>query len=101
VRSLGEVARAVKSANAGASLMTFDVVFDDSAGYEDVVARDVITPQLVAALYGVEPAEVRVYACEAVLTVKVTIPRRTPSGGPDETDFDGVQQFIPLLEVRL
>jgi Domain of unknown function (DUF4387) len=99
--ALGDVAAAVKSANAGASWITFDAVFADEASYRLVAASGVLNPDVFAELYGVNASEVRVYNCDPVLTIKATMPRLTSSGGPEETDFDGVQQFIPLLSVEV
>jgi hypothetical protein len=98
---LGDVAAALKSANAGASWITFDVVFADDASYRLVCESGVLNAPLFADLYGVNAGEVRIYECDPVLTIKATIPRRTSSGGPEETDFDGVQQFVPLLSIEV
>jgi Domain of unknown function (DUF4387) len=96
---LGDVAAALKSANAGASWITFDIVFADRATYERVRDSGVLDPALFARLYESDPSAVAVHHCEPVLTIKATIPRASSSGGPEETDFDGVQQFVPLLTV--
>jgi len=96
---LADVAVAVKSANAGASWMTFDIVFDNRATYERVRDSVRLDAGLFARVYAVDLSLVRVYYCDPVLTIKATIPRTTSSGGVDETDFDGVQQFVPLLAV--
>jgi hypothetical protein len=98
---LGDVAAALKSANAGASWITFDVVFADEASYRFVCESGVLDQPLFAGLYGVDAGEVQIYECDPVLTIKATIPRRTSSGGPEETDFDGVQQFVPLLSIEV
>jgi hypothetical protein len=99
--TLGEVAAAIKSANAGASWLTFDIVFGDRASFERVCDSGVLAPALFARLLAVDPAQVSVHRCDAVLTIKATIPRTTSTGGPEETDFDGVQQFVPLLDVEV
>jgi Domain of unknown function (DUF4387) len=95
---LGDVAAALKSANAGASWITFDIVFADQEAYDRVCSSGVLDAGLFARLYGADPGAVRVHHCGPVLTIKATIPRLS-SGGPEETDFDGVQQFVPLLTV--
>ena len=97
--TLGEVAAAVKSANAGASMMTFDIVFADERTYEEMLARGAVTAEAVGGFYRIDPTGIAVYPCRPVLTIKITIPRRSANGGPDETDFDGVQQFAPLLDL--
>jgi hypothetical protein len=101
VARLGDVADALKSANAGATWITFDIVFGDRQRYDAVRRSGVVDRELFANLYRVAAAEVRIYECDQVLTIKATIPRRAACGGPDETDFDGVQQFAPLLDVEV
>jgi hypothetical protein len=98
---LGDVATTIKSANAGASWLTFDIVFSDQTTFDRVCDSGVLVPALFAHLLAVDPGGVRVFRCDAVLTIKVTIPRTTSTGGPEETDFDGVQQFVPLLDIEL
>ncbi|MET0145299.1 MAG: DUF4387 family protein [Ilumatobacteraceae bacterium] len=97
--TLADVTEAIKSANAGASWITFDIVFADDATYRRVCRSGVVDRQLIGRLYRVDPGAVVVHECDAVRTIKATIPRRSASGGRDETDFDGVQQFAPLLTV--
>lgn len=96
---LSELAGFVKSANAGASLLTFDIGFDDEALYRHVVASDAIRPDVIAALYRISPCDVKIYPYSPATTIKITIPRLVISGGIDERDFDGVQQFAPLLDL--
>lgn len=98
---LDDVAVAVKSANAGASWITFDIVFGDADSYQHAQKSGVLNAELFARIYRVDPGQVQLHYCEPVLTIKATIPRSTSSGGADETDFDGVQQFIPLLGVPI
>jgi hypothetical protein len=95
---LAGLAKTVKSANAGASWLTVDVVFDDDRSYRHVVDAGVFTEDRIAAIYEVEPALVHVFECPQILTLKATLPRRIMSGSA-ERDFDGVQQFAPLLEL--
>jgi len=101
VTRLGDAAHAIKSANAGASWITFDVVFADAETYQRACDAGVLNPGVFARLYRVDASEVRIFHCDPVLTIKATIPRATKAGGADETDFDGVQQFAPLLDVDL
>jgi hypothetical protein len=98
---LDDISVAIKSANAGASWITFDIVFEDVVAYRHAQGSGVLNADLFARTYRVNPAQVRIHYCEPVLTIKATIPRSTSSGGADETDFDGVQQFIPLLSVQI
>jgi len=98
---LDDVSIAIKSANAGASWITFDIVFGDVASYRHTLESGVLNADLFSRLYRVDSSQVRIYDCEPVLTIKATIPRSASSGGADERDFDGVQQFVPLLSVQI
>lgn len=94
---LGLLAKSVKSANAGATWLTLDVVFDDNASYERVQATSALSADVIATAYGVSAADVRVFECPQIRTLKVTLPRG--AAGLHERDFDGVQQFAPLLDL--
>ena len=99
--ALADLTEAIKSANAGASWLTFDMVFPDDDVYHHVCRSGAVNPALLGRLYHVDAADVRVHHCDAVRTIKATIPRRSGTGGRDETDFDGTQQFAPLLDVEI
>ncbi len=98
---LCEAATSIKSANAGATQITMDIVFADEAAYRRVVGSGVLGAALVAGLYQVDAAQVEIYAYDPARTIKITVPRAVLSGGVEERDFDGVQQYIPLLDVEV
>lgn len=98
--TLREVASVVKSANAGASWLTFDLAFPDAETLATVLDAGVLTPERLGARLKVEPAKVRVFVMEALIAVKISVPRRDPRCGQTERDFDGVQQFVPLLDME-
>jgi hypothetical protein len=97
---LVDIASFIKSANAGASYLTFDIGFASAEAFAQVVASAVITPELVSRLYPVSAADVQIYAYRPSSVIKITIPRPVMSGGLAERDFDGVQQFAPLLDIE-
>jgi Domain of unknown function (DUF4387) len=101
VTSLGDFARTIKSANAGASWLTFDVGFNSTEEYRWVVESGALAADVFGKLFGVNPDDVLIYCYDPADTVKVTIPRAQISGGLGETDFDGVQQFAPLLDIPI
>jgi hypothetical protein len=98
-RTLGSTARTLKSANAGASLLTFDISFHNE---EDLRAgQRALTAEAVAERYAVSPSSVDIYVIPKILAIKVTVPRSSSQGSMDERDFDGVQQHAHLLELPL
>jgi hypothetical protein len=81
--------------------MTFDITFAEEERYRRVLKSKVLNPALFAKIYRVAEEDVAIYGFDATLTIKATIPRANAAGGIDETDFDGAQQFIPLLDVEI
>jgi hypothetical protein len=99
--TLRSVADLFRSRNAGAFKLTFDFVIPDDDLYQDIRRRDVLNAKVVAPRLGVAPEVVTVTYFEPVNAVKITIPRRTPGGGPDDHDVDGAQQFVTLLDITI
>jgi hypothetical protein len=99
--TLGELASAMKSANAGASWLTVDIVFRDDQTFSRVECSGALGAETVAERYGLHPSQVKMFFCPEWRTVKLTVPRPRLTGGVDETDFDGTQQFVPLLSLEV
>lgn len=96
---LCDIATFIKSANAGASILTFDIGLPTADAMERVRKSEVINAELIARLYPVRRQDVRIYYYLPSLVIKISIPRPGGNGGLDERDFDGVQQFAPLLTI--
>jgi hypothetical protein len=98
---LSDIAAFIKSANAGATQLTFDIGFPDRSTFEQIVRSGVIDAAKIASLYNIDAGDVAIHHYEPASTIKITIPRATRSGGVDERDFDGVQQYPPLLGIEV
>ena len=48
---LGELARLIRSKNAGPFELTFDIMFDDAAAFERVRASGALSRELIACIY--------------------------------------------------
>lgn len=99
---LNEVAKTIRSKNAGIDLVTFDVIFADQEVYTYVKEHRLITKEQVADLYGIseEAFEVFVYF-DPAKAVKFTINRPDPSGNPGEHDVYGAQKYAPMFDYVL
>ena len=99
---LYDLAEVLRSKNAGPLLITFDIILPDAATYHRVVESEVLTPELIACLYDLPPADVQIMAFEAANAIKITIPRRGPtSGAPGDRDVYGAQQHVPLIDILI
>lgn len=98
---LRELAKVIRSKNAGPLYITFDVMFEGADGFDRVRRSGVINRELMSALYRVPAEQVNVTEYEAARAIKATIPRTVSSGCADDTDVYGTQQHVPLLDVEV
>ena len=99
---LVDVARVIRSKNAGPYELTLDILLEESGVYEMLRDSQAITAAGIASLYHV-PAEdvLSVIYFDPARAIKVTMRRRLPSGSPGETDVYGAQQHAPLMALEL
>ena len=99
---LSELAKTIRSKNAGVDLITFDIIFTDRARYERVKKARVLSPERIAALYRLDPARIHEFVeFDPGNAIKFTIRRRQPSGSPGDPDIFGSQQYAPLLDIEV
>lgn len=99
---LWELATTIRSKNAGVDHVTFDVIFSDRAAYERTVASGALSPESVAALYGVDVERVVSFVTyDPGNAIKFTLRRRRPAASPGEPDPFGAQSYPPLFDVEV
>ena len=99
---LADIAKVIRSKNAGPFELTFDVMFDDIETYERVMSSNAITRRSLAALYGVADEDITNFQFFGpALAFKLTIRRPGRQGSVGETDTFGAQQHAPLMEMRI
>lgn len=96
-----DLARVVRSKNAGALLVTLDLMFPDEASYARVRDSGAVSRARIATLYGVSENAVDVVHYDVAWAIKITLPRRAISGDVDDSDVYGAQQHAPLAEIEL
>ena len=96
-----DLARVVRSKNAGALLITLDLMFADEPSYRRVCESGVITRARIASLYGVSENAVEIVNYDVAWAIKITLPRRVASGDVDDSDVYGAQQHAPLFSINL
>ncbi len=99
---LYDLARVIRSKNAGPFTLTIDLVFATRDDFARALASEALSSERIAELYGVEALAVRVMPFERVLTIKVSMPRPgASSGAPGDTDVYGCSQHFPLADCRI
>ncbi len=98
---LRELAKLIRSKNAGPFELTIDIMFSDTQTYSRVRDAGVISVGLVSNLYHVDPKCIQVTNVNPALAIKVSIPRPVPSGDLADGDVYGGQQYGPLVDVEV
>lgn len=99
---LYELAKVIRSKNAGPFELTFDVLFDSLEVYTRVKQSKALSASSFATLYGISVADVLcVVEFEPALAIKITIKRAIPSGSLGDSDVYGAQQHAPLLGLEI
>ncbi len=101
-RRLHELAKTIRSKNAGVNKITFDVIFRDRESYELVRRAGVLTRERVATLFGIDAGRISDFVTyDPACAIKFTIYRNRPSGSAGDGDIFGAQQYAPLLDLEV
>ncbi len=101
-KPLVELAKTIRSKNAGVDQITFDIIFPDRESYELVKRSRALTAETVTRLYAVPRERVTAFVeYDPAFAIKFTIRRERPSGSPGERDVFGAQQYAPLFDLPI
>ena len=99
---LSELAKTIRSKNAGVDKITFDIIFRDRIYYERVKRTRVLTRETMAALFRIPAERISDFVeYDPGYAIKFTIYRLTPSGSAGDGDIFGAQQYAPLLDLEV
>ena len=101
-RRLADLAKTVRSKNAGVDKITFDIIFRERSTYELVKRSAVLSREFVAKLYNINEDRITDFVMyDPAYAIKFTILRPRPSGSAGDPDIFGAQQYAPLLDVEI
>lgn len=96
-----EVARYVRSKNAGPFWVTIEIFCETREAYEKIRLSKNITAQKVADLYNVDLNKVKVFYIDNINVIKFSYPRPIPQGHKYENDMHAGQQYIRLADAEV
>ena len=95
--TLGELAKLIRSKNAGAFMLTFDIMFEEEDVYRKVLSSGVLTKETFAKLYRIPADEILFFNHDSARAIKISIPRPYFQGDFEDGDAYGGQQHAPLV----
>jgi len=98
---LADIARVIRSKNAGPRRLTLDIMFGSDADYQRVVQSPALAAEAIGRLYRLPPDEVRIIPYPAGRAIKIVLPRSIMAGDPGDYDVYGAQQHAPLLGIEI
>ncbi len=99
---LVDLAKTIRSKNAGTDNITFDIIFPTAETYERVRQSGRLTRKTVAELFGIPESRITDFVeFDPANAIKFTLSRLRPSGGFGESDIFGCQQYPPLFDIDI
>lgn len=101
-KKLADLAKTIRSKNAGTDKITFDIIFREKDTHEMVKRSKVLTPESVCRILNVDPSRLTDFVeYDPAYAIKFTILRDRPSGSAGDGDIFGAQQYAPFLDVMV
>ena len=98
---LWTLTKLIRSKNAGPFELTFDIMFKDGGSFERAVKSGSFTRENIARQYQIPRDSVTLFFLETISAIKISIPRRVPSGDARDTDIYGGQFHSPLVRMTV
>ena len=99
---LADIAKTIRSKNAGVDKVTFDIIFDNRQSYEMVRRSGVLSREAISRLFRIPPSRISDHVeFDPGMAIKFTLFRRLPSGSLGDADVFGSQQYGPLLDIEV
>ncbi len=98
---LVELAKVIRSKNAGPLKITIDIMFETAADYERARGSTGMSPSAIAGCYGLRQGAVEVLPYPQANAIKLVMDRGVVAGSPGDSDVYGAQQHRPLLDLEI
>jgi len=99
---LADLAKTIRSKNAGTDKITFDVIFREKDTYELVKRSKALTRESVCRILNIDSERLSDFVeFDPANAIKFTILRKRPSGSAGDGDIFGAQQYAPFLDVEI
>jgi hypothetical protein len=98
---LCDIAKLIRSKNAGPFMLTIDILFEDEKSYQQIKRSKRLNPKLISNIYGVPENKIKLFECDDAYAIKISFPRLVSSGDIGDNDVFGGQQHGPLVYLEI
>jgi hypothetical protein len=98
---LADIARVIRSKNAGPRRLTLDIMLDSDADYQRVAQSPAVGAENIGRLYQVPADQVTIIPYPVGRAIKIVMARAIMAGDPGDLDVYGAQQHAPLLGIEI
>jgi hypothetical protein len=98
---LMDIAKVIRSKNAGPRCTTLDIMFASIEDFDRVCASKNLNKKTIAHLYDVPEHEVKEIQYPISMAIKFSIPRKVTAGDPGDKDVYGAQQHARLFNIDI
>lgn len=98
---LADLAKLIRSKNAGPFWITFDIMFESDGEFERVAQSGKITKKWISKTYNVKESDVILVNHPAARAIKFSYPRNRPQGDLGDSDLYSGQQYAPLMDLQI
>lgn len=98
---LMEIAKVIRSKNAGPRCITLDIIFACSQDFYRVCGSKNLNRNVIACLYQVSENEVKEFQYPISMAIKFSIYRKVTAGDPGDKDVYGAQQHSRLFNLEI
>ena len=99
--TIGELAKLVRSKNAGPFVMTIDIMFADEETYNKVKKSNVLNRKMIANMYDISENQVQFFEVDNFFAYKASIPRPYFQGDLMDSDSHAGQQYAPFIDIEV
>ena len=98
---LADIAKLIRSKNAGPFELTIDIMFENEADYVNVKNLNILNPTLISDLYRIAVTDIKIEYVDTARAIKLSFPRPDISGSFRDADVFGGQQYGPLVDIEI
>ena len=98
---LMDIAKVIRSKNAGPRCITLDIMFASIEDFNFVCASECLSQYTISELYGIPASQIKVILYPISMAIKLSIPRKITAGDPGNKDVYGAQQHARLFNIEI